>query len=835
MRLLELEIKNTRGIIDLKLSPNGKNIVVWGPNGSGKSAVVDALDFLLTGRISRLVGEGTSGISLKAHGPHIDHKPKDAIVSARIKIPGFGKPVLLRRSMAKPTKLEYPSEAEDALKPVLELAAKGQHVLSRREILKYVAAEAGKRSAEVQALLNLSELEDIRKNFGRILNTAKAEQTSADVSLRASQEVVKTTLGLTVFTTEDSLAAVNKLRNILGGQSLAIVESSKLKSGIVAPSAGAKQQTLNPQILRQDLSSLSKSHEGAEAAVAKADRELRGLLTSLRQDQAALNEIGKLKLFALGLSLIPVDGSCPLCGTKWPAGELHKHIETHLKDAKSAAGKVSRIQSLANDIAVAAKALQDYIDRLSTGATQLGMNAESAVLAEWSAKLSLLVETLKEPVDRYPATGQEEAQVAHLLIPKEAKESAERVASEAEKRIPAVSPQQTAWDTLTRLEENWRQYEKSRTKSNEATLFFERAKAIDKCFEEARDQVLSSLYKEIETRFSDLYRFIHSDDETKFESSLRPDGASLIFEVDFHGRGKYPPLALHSEGHQDTMGLCLYLALAEKLTANVIDLTILDDVVMSVDAGHRRQVCSLLATKFPQRQFLITTHDRTWARQLVTTAVVNKQNSIEFARWTIDTGPQVALEADEADFWSKIQSEIDSGDIPAAAARLRRGAEQFFENVCDNLQGTVRYRSDGRYELSDFTSGVIAAYKKYLRQAKAAAQSWKDSSTLTTLQELDSVAAQIINRSQVEQWAVNENVHYNRWGEFLPEDFRPVCEAWRDLLNLFVCATCGGTVFVALSDNQAAVLRCTCGKINWNLLKKPLTEDGNGGQQPSPV
>lgn len=88
MKLLELEIDNVRGIGHLLLKPDGKNFVVWGPNGSGKSAVVDAIDFLLTGRITRLIGKGTGGITLAEHGPHIDHEPEEAIVRAVVRVRG---------------------------------------------------------------------------------------------------------------------------------------------------------------------------------------------------------------------------------------------------------------------------------------------------------------------------------------------------------------------------------------------------------------------------------------------------------------------------------------------------------------------------------------------------------------------------------------------------------------------------------------------------------------------------------------------------------------------------------------------------------------------------
>jgi DNA repair exonuclease SbcCD ATPase subunit len=72
MKILKLEIKHIRGIPNLKIEPKGKSFVIYGPNGSGKSAVIDALDFLLTGKIVRLSGEGTDSVSLKEHGPHID-------------------------------------------------------------------------------------------------------------------------------------------------------------------------------------------------------------------------------------------------------------------------------------------------------------------------------------------------------------------------------------------------------------------------------------------------------------------------------------------------------------------------------------------------------------------------------------------------------------------------------------------------------------------------------------------------------------------------------------------------------------------------------------------
>jgi len=65
MRIHKIEIEKFRGVKKLMLEPEGKSMVVFGPNGSGKSAIVDAVDFLLTGKISRLEGEGSSELSTK--------------------------------------------------------------------------------------------------------------------------------------------------------------------------------------------------------------------------------------------------------------------------------------------------------------------------------------------------------------------------------------------------------------------------------------------------------------------------------------------------------------------------------------------------------------------------------------------------------------------------------------------------------------------------------------------------------------------------------------------------------------------------------------------------
>ena len=52
----------------------------------------------------------------------------------------------------------------------------------------------------------------------------------------------------------------------------------------------------------------------------------------------------------------------------------------------------------------------------------------------------------------------------------------------------------------------------------------------------------------------------------------------------------------------------------EIIENNILDIILLDDVVMSIDMDHRITFCKLLNEIFPNKQFIITTHDFIWRK-----------------------------------------------------------------------------------------------------------------------------------------------------------------------------------------------------------------------------
>jgi hypothetical protein len=383
--------------------------------------------------------------------------------------------------------------------------------------------------------------------------------------------------------------------------------------------------------------------------------------------------------------------------------------------------------------------------------------------------------------------------------------------------FPTASPEQTAWDSLTRLEENLRAQQAAQDSVDQAESANKRAEALLNAFHGARDKVLNRLYDDVRDRFVELYRALHGEDEASFVANLNPDGAGLALKVEFYGRGMHPPQALHSEGHQDSMGLCLYLSLAERLMGSMIDLLILDDVVMSVDASHRRQVCRVLREFFPAKQFVITTHDKTWANQLKSEGVVPSRGLVEFYNWNVESGPQVNH---ETDLWSQIERDLQNEDVPAAAARLRRGGEEFFGMVCDGLGAVVPYKLNSRWGLGDFLPAAIQQYRNLLKHSKVSANSWGDREEVERLKELESTSSQVFQRSKAEQWAINASVHYNNWATFTRSDFRPIVEAFHDLWGIFTCHSCGSVFYVVKKDLVPQGVKCACGKVSWNLIER---------------
>ena len=103
----------------------------------------------------------------------------------------------------------------------------------------------------------------------------------------------------------------------------------------------------------------------------------------------------------------------------------------------------------------------------------------------------------------------------------------------------------------------------------------------------------------------------------------------------FNGHNDVPPQAVFSESHMDTLGFCVWLALAKRETPDATTLLI-DDIFSSVDATHLGRIIDLLSTEASNfLQVIIATHYRLWWDRCQNAHAIQR---VHLGRWCAANG-----------------------------------------------------------------------------------------------------------------------------------------------------------------------------------------------------
>lgn len=234
---------------------------------------------------------------------------------------------------------------------------------------------------------------------------------------------------------------------------------------------------------------------------------------------------------------------------------------------------------------------------------------------------------------------------------------------------------------------------------------------------------------------------------------------------------------------------------------------VLDDVLMSIDAGHRREVATLLKKRFAGTQFILTTHDKHWLEQMKTEKLIANRSAVHFRRWTVGAGPSVMS---DRDVWAEAEACLKEDDVRGAAVELRHFLEYLSAELCARLRVAVEFRPDGQYQLGELLPKAVPVFRELLRKAKAAANSYGKREDMERIGAQEQAFQSVADASKVEMWPMNSAIHYNSWENLSPNEFRPVLEAQRALAMAFACASCGELYSVFPAHETAQMLVCAC-------------------------
>ena len=818
IRVQTIHIEEFRGIRNLDLDLDAKNFGICGPNGTGKSGVVDAVEFCVTGDVTRLSGQGSSGLSVRAHAPHVDqhNKPENANVTITAEIPSLKKTVTLHRSVKNPNKLEI-SPSDDDVKGVIdELQMHPEFALSRREIIKYIITPPGKRSEDVQTLLRLDHIEKLRKSLTTFANKRRSEADEAKRTHATAESELTTTLKIDKLDRALVLEKVNEKRKVLGLDALEeLKKDSSFKEGVATPTDDQPKPVLRKVTALADLSALQSAiKEGEPSDLAENREAVKGLLEKLKEDEKALTLARRQGFIRTGLDLVTED-ACPLCDTEWKADDLREYLRKKLLSAKEIEKLVGELGEKINRLLASLSKQIPAIERAVEYCQKL-----EPVLDH--ADLSAYLEALQNIETALTAFMEDHSQVEPALdavskswwSPEASQQARIDKCEEAVKALPDTSAEDEAREVLTVAQDRYERLLSAAKASKEKAERSATAQKILDHYNDSCTKVLEGIYDQVAEGFSDYYRIINREDEETFVGKLTSAPAKLSFDVDFYGRGLFPPGAYHSEGHQDGMGLCLYLALMKHTLGDKFTFAVLDDVLMSVDTGHRREVCRMLKSKFPHTQFILTTHDRIWLQYMKTEGLIAKSQS--FGGWTVDSGPRVW---DDHDIWTEIQSELDKDDVAKAAWLLRRYLEYTATILADNLRARVGFRGDGHYDLGDLLPRVLKEWKKKLEDGEKSATHWDRKEEKEALAAKRAEAKKLIAKTNAEQWIINPSVHYSEWANFERHEFQEVVDAFKELLENLRCEneSCKSYLYVSIHKGKAEEMRCNCGATNINL------------------
>jgi len=748
------------------------------------------------------------------HGPHVDKSKfaEASFVTLKVFLPGIGKSATITRNIANPKKPKIEPADNDVMAALAEIGDHPEITLSRREILRFILVEPTKRSEEIQTILKLDKIGQIRSALNTAQNRLQRSLKTADAQVQSDRAALQRHLQIATLRTEDLLAAANARRSSLGLSAIAeLTADTTLDSGLATNGTPAD---INMATAARDVKALADASQLFPDLARTAASAIVADLRRLEADPSLAAALRRRTFIETGIAFL--DGpDCPLCDTSWPD---ERHLRDHLaaKLAKSEEAKKLQESLLTNGTVIIENAtriagLTTPVHALAAG---LGEPALAKSLADWKTALGALKLSMTT-VDGI-ASIRDRLVTSWLDAPTTLSKGLEALTEKI-----AAKPDQTATIAaqtfLTTAQLRLGDYREAQRIKKASELAWQSAKVAYESYCAILEDELNALYEDVQKDFSTFYRAINDDDESTFTAKLTPVEGSLGLDVNFYGRGLFPPAAYHSEGHQDGMGVCLYLALMKRLFADQFTFALLDDVVMSVDSSHRYQFCKLLKTYFPDTQFIITTHDRLWAEQMKSAGLVTAKTSVAFHSWTIDGGPLVES---NQEIWDEVGAALSKGKVDAAAAALRHHLEYASRHLADQLGATPPFHADGNYELGELLPSVLKRMRDLCGKAADVAQSWgktEDRDAAGIRKTMLSTSSGAMN---VEQWAINKAVHYNEWANFGRRDFEPVVDAFRELLDCFRCKGCDSWLYVTPRANPES-LRCMCNTVSFNLKAKP--------------
>lgn len=273
----------------------------------------------------------------------------------------------------------------------------------------------------------------------------------------------------------------------------------------------------------------------------------------------------------------------------------------------------------------------------------------------------------------------------------------------------------------------------------------------------------------------------------------------------FHGHTDIPPQAVFSESHLDTLGFCVWLALAKR-EAPGETILLIDDIFSSVDATHLGRVIDLLSAEAPNfLQVIVATHYRLWWDRCQNAQGIQR---VHLGRWCATNGiaaqnmPRVLDE---------LRAKIDEAVLDRQAVSSKAGI--LLESILDDLtllyECSLPHNKLNLYTLGALLNGCSKLFSKHNLtvtvnanwNADGQPENWQATASKAAYDKVNDLK---FIRNQV-------GCHFNTPGMEIPDnEVRDFGSATITLVEALTCPNCGALATKKATDGTH--LRCSCAK-----------------------
>ena len=772
------------------------SLAIFAPNAKGKSSLVDAFEYYFSedATLQRLGLRASQSQSGPAALEHI--KARECGVTPEVGFhfrQGVNKLGAIRR-------IDSGKPLPEAAGMVLS-AAKVPFVIHGYELRGFVEATAEVRYREIASWFSLDQLWAVQRNLRTLQRQIKAKadsQTESDERLLDLKRVTSNA----VSTWDESAICDWFNTHVLAklDPSLTFTEISDSNPSYIV--LAQRKEEEEKRIGVAALKTLIGQIDALSIPLADSDGEQSGLIAKFERSVADLglaveresNERDRASqsifsgIWSQAQSLFEIEGydfdSCPVCDTEFgstPHGShdaVRTNIDVKLTMLTAYRQAESELRTAQQKLSQDRQTLTTTLESLCTGLADAEFEADVEPVSSYRGGL-----TLWEPDLPLPDIG--------LLL--QAMVATRRSLTNARERLENqqgentyAQAQNTADDLIQVRKDLNRIY---RTKEELQKLHAElvkRAKDIETAINEHNGRLLSDLEHDVDGLYKKI-QGVPRDEPSLVRLQLAEGNAAnqqqIRLVVDYsENRTSVAPSGYLSDSQIHTVALSLRLAAIRKFNTGA-PIIVLDDVVTSYDADHRKTIASTLAEEFQECQIVLVTHDEQFFNLL--------QDHLPPAGWVfrrithIDSsfGP---VFSDQQTPDEVIESKLDAGE--PVGEYIRKSEEEWLLKICRDFGVDVAIRPINQpyqYERSE----LATALARFLRS---------QSLVPPKVPGISNPFLNSLRRGVVENFA--SHFSDNPYRSVSSGDERARWEEFHSFRGLFVCSHCGRNRFKRLKE-----------------------------------